>query len=185
MIKGNRVTLRELRINDLPSINRWRNNLQNRILTQCFRGPVTMEIDSAWLKEVLNNKDDKDIYFGIEKKPSHEIAGIIQLNGIDHISGVATCVILIGEKEERGYGNGVDAVRAILYYAFFVLNLRKIVTYIAAFNESAFRVLGKVGKVHKEGCLKSHYHFNGEYFDLHIQSFFKDDFEFLKNDYSI
>lgn len=185
MIKGNRVTLRELRISDLPSINRWRNNLQNRILTQGFRGPVTTEIDSAWLEEVLNNKEDKDIYFGIEKNPANEITGIIQLNSIDHISGVAACGILIGEKEERGDEHGVDAVRAILYYAFFILNLRKIVTYIAAFNESAFKVQEKVGKVHKEGCLKAHYHFNGEYYDLYIQSFFKEDFEFLKNDYSI
>jgi len=185
MIKGNRVTLRELRISDLPSINRWRNKLQNRIITQGFRGPVTMEIDYAWLEEVLVNTENTDIYFGIEKKPSNDIIGIIQLNSIDYISGVATCGILIGEIEERSKGLGVDAVRAILYYAFFILNLRKVMTYIAAFNISAFKVQEKVGKVHKEGCLKYQFFYNGKYVDLHIQSFFKDDFEFLKNDYSI
>jgi RimJ/RimL family protein N-acetyltransferase len=185
MIKGNKVTLRELRNSDLPSINKWRNNLNNRVLTQGYRGPVTIEIDFAWLKKVLNNEDNKDIYFGIERNTSKEIIGIIQLNGIDYISRIATCGILIGEDKERGNGIGVDAIRAVLFYAFFVLNIRKVTSYIAGFNKQAFKVQEKVGKVYKEGCLKAHYHLNGKYVDLHIQSFFKGDFEFLKNDYSI
>jgi RimJ/RimL family protein N-acetyltransferase len=185
MIKGKKIKLRSLRKKDLTSINRWRNNLHNRILTQGYRGPVTMEIDSAWLIKVLNNSDNRDIYFGIESEPPDGLIGIIQLNEIDYISGVATCGILIGEDEKRGEGTGVEAVRAILFYAFFVLNLRKVITYIAAFNTQAFRVQDKVGIVHKEGCLRSHYHFNGQYVDLHIQSFFKEDFEFLKHAYTI
>jgi RimJ/RimL family protein N-acetyltransferase len=144
-----------------------------------------MEIDSAWLSEVLNNTENKDIYFGIEKKSPDDLTGIIQLNEIDYVSGVATCGILIGESEERGKGTGVEAVRAILFYAFFVLNLRKVMTYIAAFNKQAFKVQDKVGHVHKEGCLKAHYQYMGQYVDLFIQSFFKEDFEFLKDEYTI
>jgi RimJ/RimL family protein N-acetyltransferase len=185
MIKGKLIILRELRKSDLPVLNSWRNKLQNRILTQGYRGPVTMEIDSVWMEEILVNNDNKDVYFGIEKLQSHELIGIIQLNAIDYISGVATCGILIGKDSERGQGLGVDSVRAVLYYAYFILNLRKVITYIAAFNKQAFKVQEKVGKVHKEGCLKAHYHFNGEFVDLHIQSFFKKDFDFLKNEYSI
>jgi [ribosomal protein S5]-alanine N-acetyltransferase len=185
MIKGKRVVLRELRTSDLPSVNRWRNNLENRILTQGYRGPVSMEIDSDWLKGVLSDSDNKNIYFGIEKASSDKIIGIIQLNGIDYISGVSTCGILIGENEERLKGFGTDAVRAILYYAFFVLNLRKVITYIAAFNKPSFKLQEKVGKVHKEGCLKEHYYYNGEYTDLHIQSFFKNDYKSLKDDFEI
>lgn len=185
MIKGKSINLRELRHSDLPSINRWRNNLRNRVVTQGFRGPVTIDVDSVWLEKVLKNENDKDYYFGIEKKESEDIVGIIQLNAVDFISGVATCGILIGEDEERGSGLGVDAVRALLYYAFFILNLRKVITYVASFNEQAFRVQNKVGKVYEEGCLKAHYMVNGEFIDLHIQSFFKDDYVILKNEYTI
>lgn len=185
MITGSSIILRELRKEDLPSINKWRNNLQNRIITQGFRGPVTMEIDAAWLDEVLKNKTEKDFYFGIVKKQTNVIVGIIQLNAIDYISGVTTCGILIGEKTERGSGLGVDAVRAILYYAFYILNLRKVMTYIASYNIQAFKVQEKVGIIYKEGCLLSHYLVNGNFVDLHIQSFFKNDYDFLKDEYSI
>jgi RimJ/RimL family protein N-acetyltransferase len=185
MIKGNLIILRALRSSDLESINTWRNNLQNRILTQGFRGPVTMEIDSAWLQKVIINNELKDIYFGIEEKQSDLLIGIIQLNAIDYISGVATCGILIGENERRGNKLGAEAFRAILFYAFFILNLRKIITYIASNNIPAFKVQEKVGKASEEGCLKSHYNFNGEYVDLHIRSFFREDFKFLKDEYSI
>jgi RimJ/RimL family protein N-acetyltransferase len=185
MINGNKIKLRSLRMDDLPSINKWRNNLQNRILTQGYRGPVTMEIDSEWLSKVLNNTSNRDIYFGIEKEPPEGLTGIIQLNEIDYVSGVAACGILIGEKEARGKGTGIEAVRALLFYAFFVLNLRKVISYIAEVNKQAFRVQEKVGPVHNEGCLRSHYYFNGKFVDLHIQSFFREDFEFLKHDYTI
>jgi RimJ/RimL family protein N-acetyltransferase len=184
MIHGKKIILRSLRENDLPSINKWRNNLENRILTQGYRGPVTMEIDSIWLNKVLTNTDSRNIYFGFENPPQPDLFGIIQLNEIDYISGVATCGILIGDDENRGKGIGAEAVRAVLYYAFFILNLRKVITYIASFNKQAFKVQKKVGKVHEEGCLKAHYHFNGHYFDIHIQSFFREDFEFLKDDYT-
>lgn len=185
MIEGKMIKLRSLSRNDLFTINKWRNNLQNRILTQGYRGPVTMEIDSAWLDRVLNNAESWDIYFGIEKNPPEGLVGIIQLNNIDYVSGVASCGILIGEEEKRGKEIGFDAFRALLYYAFFILNLRKIITCIADFNKQALKVQEKIGHVHKEGCLKAHYHYMGQYVDLHVQSFFRDDFEFLKDDYTI
>ncbi len=185
MINSTNIILRPLKKADLILINSWRNNLENRILTQGFRGPVTMVVDACWLDEALNNQDNKDFYFGIETKETGKLTGIIQLNAIDYVSGVATCGILIGEAEERGKGIGIEAVRGLLFYAFFVLNLRKIITYIADFNESAFKVQRKVGKVHREGCLKAHYYYKGEYVDVYIQSFFKKDFECLKDEYSI
>ena len=184
MITGDTIILRELRKGDLVVINRWRNVLQNKIIVQGFRGPVTIEIDATWLKVVLENKDNRDLYFGIEIKSSGKFVGIIQLNGIDYISGVATCGILIGEKDDRGKEIGVDAVRAVLFYAFFILNLRKVTTYIGAFNDQALKVQEKVGKITREGCLKAHYLYNGEYVDVYIQSFFRIDYDFLKNEYT-
>ena len=99
MIKSKKVVLRELRITDSVLINRWRNKLNNRIITQGYRGPVTLEIDTDWLKKIIENKGNSDIYFGIEKATTKELIGIIQLNGIDYISGVATCGILIGGRK--------------------------------------------------------------------------------------
>lgn len=185
MVDGKQIKLRALTKNDLISINQWRNILRNRIVVQGFRGPVSMEVDSDWLDKVLNNTNDREIYFGIEKKRTNVLVGIIQLNKIDFVSGVALCGILIGEKEERGNGIGAEAFRAILFYAFFILNLRKVITYIAEFNKQAFKIQDKVGHVQKEGCLKAHYHYMGQYVDLHIQSFFREDFEFLKEMFPI
>lgn len=185
MIHGKRITLRPLKKEDLLLINKWRNNLQNRVVTQGYRGPVTVEVESSWLGKVLNNSDNRNIYFGIEMNKSNGLIGIIQLNEIDYISGVTTCGILIGEQEERNKGIGAEAVRAILFYAFFILNLRKVITYIGDFNVQAFKVQKKAGKVYREGCLKAHYHYKGRYVDLYIQSFFRDDFIHLLDEYTL
>jgi RimJ/RimL family protein N-acetyltransferase len=185
MLKGSKITLRAIKPEDLVQLNYWRNDLRNKILVQGFRLPVTLDMDETWYNEKTAGKDDKNIYFIIESNMSNKTIGLIQLNNIDYISGTAIWGFIIGEKSERGKGHEVEAPLLLLNYAFNVLNLRKLVSYTLNIRPGIQKLHNKVGKVRVEGVLKEHYFFNGAFYDVHILSFFREDFQNLKYDSSI
>lgn len=185
MIKGKGIVLRAFAESDLPVVNLWRNDLKNKIQAQGFRLPVSLDMDKRWFQEKIHSNDDRNIFFIVADIVSNNPLGIIQINNIDYISGNAIWGFIIGEKSRRGSGIETEAPKLLLNYAFNILNLRKLVCYTLSLRPGSQKLLSKVGKVREEGILKSHYFFNGIYYDVHISSFFREDFEFLKNDNSI
>jgi RimJ/RimL family protein N-acetyltransferase len=185
MINGEKVILRAFYESDIPVVNLWRNDLKNKIQVQGFRLPVSLDMDKEWFNEKINSGDDKNIYFIVADISTNNPVGIIQLNSIDYISGTAMWGFLIGEKTYRGKGIEIEVPRLLFNYAFNVLNLRKLVCQTLSIRPGSRRLLARIGKVKEEGLLKRHYFFNGNYYDVYILSFFKEDFEFLKDDNSI
>lgn len=180
MLKGEQIILKALSENDLHVINKWRNDLRNKILTQGYRLPVTLEMDKDWFEEKVLAKDDKNIYFIVAAIESDNPIGLIQINNIDYISGTAIWGFIIGEKLKRGTGIEIEAPRLLLNYAFNVLNLRKLTSYTLNIRPGIQKLHYKVGKVREEGILKNHYFFNGAYYDIHILSYCREDFPSLK-----
>ena len=104
MLIGEKIILRPLKIEDLEKTHEWRNNLELIKLTQGIRFPKTMEMDRDWFNQALNDKSNRNIYFGIDEIETGEFIGIIQLNGIDYISGTANWGFMIGEINNQGKG---------------------------------------------------------------------------------
>jgi len=177
MLVGENVVLRALNIDDLIYLNKWRNQLDNKIMTQGYRLPVSLCKDEEWLHLKMNSSSNKEIYFIIQEYGLP--IGLIQLTDIDYISGTASWGFILGNKESRGKGYSVEVPLLLFNYAFNVLNLRKIVSYNLDFNEATLKMHKKIGNVIEEGCLKKHYYFNGKFWDVHILSFFKEDFKQL------
>ncbi len=180
MLKGKIIILRPLKIEDLEKTNEWRNNIELLKLTQGVRFPKTLEMDKEWFDNVLNDKSNRNIYFGIDAIETNEFVGIIHLNNIDYISGTATWGFIIGDKKNQGKGISNEAPRLLLNYAFNVLNLRKVFGYIISYNKAAFFMHLAIGDVKHEGTLKQHIFFDGLYHDVLIFSIFREDF--LKNE---
>jgi len=61
-----------------------------------------MEMDIEWFHNVLNDKSNRSIYFGIDEIDTHKFIGIIHLNNIDYISGTAIWGFIIGDEKDRG-----------------------------------------------------------------------------------
>jgi|WetSurMetagenome_2_1015567.scaffolds.fasta_scaffold00270_21 RimJ/RimL family protein N-acetyltransferase len=182
MLNGEHIILRAFSESDIPFINSWRNDLRNKILTQGFRLPVNMDMDKKWISEKVITKDDRNVYFIVAEKQNNTPIGIIQLNNIDYISGTAIWGFILGNIQERGKGYEVEAPRLLLKYAFNVLNLRILTSYTLSIRPGIQKLHKKVGKVREEGILKGHYFYNGIYYDIHILSFFKEDYPDLKYD---
>lgn len=185
MLKGKIIELRAFSEVDIPVVNKWRNDLRNKILTQGYRLPVTLEMDKDWVNKKVNVNDDKNIYFIVSDINSNLPLGLIQLNNIDYISGTAVWGFIIGDKKARGRGIESEAPQILLKYAFNVLNLRKLVSYTLNIRPGSQKLHSRVGKFREEGVLKEHYFFNAKYYDVHILSFFREDNTDLRYDNSI
>lgn len=175
MLKGKNILLRPLKLEDLYKVHQWRNDTEIVKLTQGVRFPKTLEMDKEWFEITLNDKSNKNIYFGIDELNSMEFIGIVQLNQIDYISGTAILGFVIGDINYRGKGLGFEFVNLILDYAFFSLNLRKIITYNISNNNSTFFLQKKIGFI-QEGNLKNQIYQDGIYFDVLILSLFRQSF---------
>lgn len=176
MLIGEKIILRPLKIEDLEKTHEWRNNLELIKLTQGIRFPKTMEMDRDWFNQALNDKSNRNIYFGIDEISSGDFVGIIQLNNIDYISGTANWGFMIGEATNQSKGRGTEFSKLILNYAFNHLNLRKITSYIVDNNVISIRLFRKFG-FSEEGVLRKHYFVDGEYKDVLIMSLFRIDFD--------
>jgi len=176
MLAGEKIILRPLKIEDLEKTHEWRINLKLIKLTQGVSFPKTTEMDRDWFNQALNDKSNRNIYFGIDEIETGDFIGIIQLNNIDYISGTAIWGIIIGDRDKRGRGYSVEAANLFFVYAFNVLNLRKIFSYLISFNDATFRMHQKIGNFKPEGILENHVFFDGNYHDILILSLFKDDY---------
>ena len=175
MLIGEKIILRPLKIEDLEKTHEWRNNLELIKLTQGIRFPKTLEMDRDWFNNALNDKSNRNIYFGIDEIETGEFIGIIQLNNIDYISRNANWGFMIGETKNQSKGIGTEFSILILNYTFNELNLIKITSYIVDNNKISNKLFRKLGFI-EEGVLKNHYFVNGEYKDIMIMSLFKDDY---------
>ncbi len=179
MLNGENIVLRPLKIEDLQKTHDWRNNLELIKMTQGIRFPKTLNMDKDWFDSALNDKSNRNVYFGIDEISSGDFVGIIQLNNIDYISGTAIWGFIIGDKSKQGKGYSTEAPRLMFEYAFNILNLRKIFGYPIEYNNATFKMHQKIGGFIEEGRLKNHVYFDGKYHDVLILSIFKEDF--LKN----
>jgi len=176
MLIGKNIILRPLKIEDLEKTHEWRNNLELIKLTQGIRFPKTLEMDKDWFDTALNDKSNRNIYFGIDEIESGEFVGIVQLNNIDYISGTAILGFIIGDKSKQGKGYSGEFLTLIFSYAFNLLNLKKIVGYVIDYNATSLNVFKK-NKFIEEGSLKRQVYFDGDFHDVVIMSLFKEDFK--------
>lgn len=168
MIKGKKVRLRPFRNDDWQITLQWRNDktLTHSILSHPF--PVTELLEREWFDNILKDKSNRSIYFGIEFIAKKELIGYVSLININWIDRICHFGILIGNDEYRGVGIGSEAMTIIINYAFNILNLRKITLQVVEGNK-AMNLYKKVG-FKQEGKLEKHHYYNGNYYDVYILS---------------
>jgi diamine N-acetyltransferase len=176
MLFGKNLKFRALQLEDLTYLNEWRNDLENKVMAQSYRLPVTLFQDEEWLRKKMSNVHGDELFFIVEEINKSVPIGLIQLTNIDYISGTAVWGYIIGDKTKRGKGYSVEAPLMLFDYAFNVLNLRKLYGYPIAYNKKTLSMHQKIGIVHEEGRLKKQYYLNGEYHDVLILSIFREDY---------
>jgi len=144
VLKGKKVALRPLSLNDAPNFCKWFKDWEViQFLSSRIGKPApTLKEERDWIKEAKNDKTK--INFSIDTKDGKHI-GSVSLHDIDNIHKTAEYGIFIGDKEYWGQGYGTEAGELIIGYGFRKLGLRSIHLRYAAFNirgEKSYKKLG-------------------------------------------
>ncbi|MBO9636801.1 MAG: GNAT family N-acetyltransferase [Siphonobacter aquaeclarae] len=156
------IWLREIVAEDVPAINRWRNDPEIiRYLTNQFRfiGP---EVDRNWFSYYLQHRDQAVRLAIVD---TDTLIGTVQLTQIDRVNQQAEYSIMIGEKDRQSKGAGTLATRRILEHAFQDLNLNRIYLTVLPGNERAIRLYESFG-FQREGLFRQAVFKDGQFTDL-------------------
>jgi RimJ/RimL family protein N-acetyltransferase len=167
-------TLREICHNDLPLINRWRNDQEIINLLGNNFLYISNDVDAAWFEQYLQNRD-KARRFAILDSTNNRMIGTTQLTGIHAINQSAEFSIAIGEKEYWNKGAGQTASQLLLQHAFADLNLHRIYLTVLVRNTRAVHLYEKIGFV-QEGILRKSMYKQGIFEDLVMMSLLKEEY---------
>lgn len=141
-LRGSRVYLRPLHLDDTDLILRWRSDLTvaDQLFSVC---PPTRAEHDRWFATLQTRKDRLE--FVIVLIVNDQPLGTIGLSGIDSERAEAEYGILIGESKWRGRGIAREASELLLEYAFSTLNLKRIILNLFADNQSARALYDQLG----------------------------------------
>jgi RimJ/RimL family protein N-acetyltransferase len=166
------MRLRELRRDDLPALNQWRNDrdiVDGLGAHFAFIGP---DVDAAWFAAYLNARD-KNVRLAI-LDDDENLIGCSYLLDISWVHRSAEFAIMIGAKDRWKRGIGSQAARATLNHAFADLQLQRVWLHVNRDNERARRMYERVGFRH-EGTLRSAVFKNGRYVDVDVMAILASD----------
>jgi RimJ/RimL family protein N-acetyltransferase len=158
------VTLRELAREDIPVVNRWR---QDRDLVDGLGAParyITEEVDHAWFEDYLRRRGI-DVRCAILLDGEPDPIGLASLTGIDPVHRRGEFHLLIGRRDLHGRGLGRDATRQMLRHAFHDLNLHRVFLSVLSSNAAAIRLYERAG-FQREGLARQAAYKRGRYEDL-------------------
>lgn len=166
--------LRELERDDLPVINRWRNDPKLIALLGAPFRYINPEVDTRWFETYMGNRGNA-VRCVIMEEGSDEILGLVSLVSINYINQSAEFHIMIGDIQNQGRGIGTYAVHAMLRHAFDNMNLQRVELSVLEDNERAKHLYEKCGFVYEGRKRKANYK-DGKFVDMLMYSILKSEF---------
>ncbi len=169
------LRLRELQREDMPEINRWRNDPE---LIAGLGAPyryINLDVDNGWYDSYLRSRGTCVRCAIVEEGTESQILGLVSLTGIDPVHQSAELHLMIGKAENRGRGLGTFAVRTMLRHAFENLNLHRVSLGVLESNSAAISLYEKVGFV-REGVKRQSHYKNGKFVSMILMSILREEF---------
>ena len=164
MLRGDRITLRAMRRDDLPRQCEFNNDVEFELLGGGdVPEPQSLERLQAEFDEDAGKGGRDGANFAIEADGIY--IGRCGLFHVDEAARTAELGIGIGDHAYRGKGYGREALRLLLDYGFRLRNLHRIWLTVNGDNERAIRAYRAVGFA-EEGRQPQQVWSNGRYIDL-------------------
>jgi RimJ/RimL family protein N-acetyltransferase len=178
-IKGKIVTLRAPEISDVPELNRWSNDPEIWNMLGGWHFPFSSRSTEEWVK---NRKDNNltDQVFCIDT-PDEGIIGTANIVSIDWKNKNAFHGMMIGKPNLRGRGYALDALYAIMRYAFMELGLQRLDGDMISYNQRSIDFYLRKGGWKQEGVRRNWFFRNDKYHDKVIVGVTRDDYLELVN----
>ena len=140
LISSNSIILRGLKNEDSDTYFKWINDKRLVELNSIFK-PVSREKHNEWFQNIVLRNDIK--IFSIVEKSSNRLIGSCSLRKINETKSNAELQIRLGEKDFRNKGYGTEAVRLLVSYGFYKLELKQIYLYVFEKNIRAVKAYEK------------------------------------------
>jgi RimJ/RimL family protein N-acetyltransferase len=157
--------------NDGEKYLAWMNDKAVTIYFSQYHSAVASKSDLSWLYEPPADMQR----YAMVLLEGDELLGSISIHNIDHLNRNAFIGIFIGDAERRGKGFGAEAIRLILCYGFYTLNLHSILLTVLADNPGGIACYKKVG-FREVGRLPEHIYHDGTYVDKLYMGILKHEF---------
>ncbi len=173
-IHGKIVTLRAPELSDVPKLHQWSNDPSIWSMLGGWHFPFSSRSTEEW---VHSRKDGNltDHVFCIDT-PEDGLIGTANLVNIDWKNKNAFHGMMIGETAHRGKGYALDALFALMRYAFMELGLQRLDGDMIAYNQRSIDFYLTKGGWRQEGIKRNWYHRNGQFHDKVIVGITKDDY---------
>lgn len=162
-IHGKEVVLRAPEMRDIELLNRWSNDPEIWGLLGGWHFPYSELCTEKWIAG-LNNNNTMGHVFCIDA-PEIGLIGTANLIDIDWKNRHAYHGMMLGDKDVRGKGFGLDTVMAIMRYAFDELGLVRLDGGMIEFNERSIGFYTKSCGWEVEGRKKNWFYRGGHYYD--------------------
>jgi RimJ/RimL family protein N-acetyltransferase len=172
-IIGKKVTLRAIQEEDLPLLHKWANDPEVWYQLGGWHFPSSMDYMKNWFYAL---KDDAlNQRFAIDVREIGLI-GTANLLDIDWKNNHAFHGMMLGDKDIRGKGYGIDAILTTMKYAFEELHLERLDGSMIEYNQISLNIyLGKCGWK-EEGRQRNWYFRKNRYWDKIIVGCTRDDY---------
>ena len=173
MLKGKKIYLSAISRDSLEQLRQWRNKPELRRYFREYR-ELNEDMQNSWYDNKVM-KDPNQVNFEIRVLETKELIGHCFLSYINWVSRHAEFGIYIGNMKFRNGGYGSDSLRTLIRYGFNDLNLNKIWCEVYD-NNTSIETYRHVG-FKDEGTQRDHYYSDGKYWDSHILSMLKKEYE--------
>jgi len=159
VIKGEKVSLRPITLEDMDLILKWRNNPDVK-QSFVYQKPLTAEEHINWMKTRV--KSGEVVQFIILNNAGNIPIGSVYFRDVDKENRSAEYGIFIGEKSCFSKGYGSETAKLFLDFGFNTLHLHRIFLRVFSDNERAIKSYLNAG-FSKEGIAKDMIFQNGRY----------------------
>lgn len=167
MLKGEKVVLRPIEVEDLPLIVKWKNDRQITNMTSSYK-PITLSQEELLYDLDQESTNTYRYIIDIDR----DAIGYCGLTNIDWKSRRCEIFIRVSRKDKWGKGYGTDSIKLLLNFAFTDLNLNKI--FLTAYEDNMEALtLYEALKFKKEGVLREHAFNQGIYKNMVIMGLIK------------
>jgi RimJ/RimL family protein N-acetyltransferase len=168
MIRGRRVVLRPVDESDAPLIHRWMNHPEVWRFMD-YERPVSLQ---DVVEDIQRSRaEGQPFIIEIDGRP----VGRVGLNRFRRRDRACALYLYLGEPDAWGHGHAVDAVMALLGYAFDRLDLHQVELWTLGDNHGALVVYGRCGFV-EEARLRDRSFKEGRWIEHVVMTVQRDEF---------
>ena len=172
-IKGKKITLRAIEKGDLELLHKWSNDPEITKMLGGWHFPSSMEDQEEWYKTITFSSINQRFAIETEELGLIGTANLVNINWKDRN---AFHGMLLGDKDIRRKGYGVDTIKTISRYAFEELGLMRLDGNMIEYNEPSIRVYTEKCGWKIEGKRKQYWFRNNRWWDQVIVGITRDEY---------